>query len=364
MGKIENAFIISGIRESFTVCAPNAKSCRDWVHCLSLAIEAARLKIPPDCRSSAGACIWEGLNVDVATQGEEPEFCDLRDVRMKHIKDSRIKFTVEHWTRAVKYKKSKRINPEQRLNGSVKEPPLLQRSGSAIACGYCGKEFGLLTSKAHCSQCGGLYHSSCTRRRRERLLDQSTDDEEEEHRVGHGAQHFRTSSKMGDRTLFERERVCLSCFWQGRRRNMQEAVEAQRLCKRDLPIIERLKLLTDHALQAQPKLIKLLGEKQEMLWVGDVEYEGKDRLGVVTRKNVYLIGNNLHHIKHTWSIKSILEAKKVASSKETNKIIKQKVRFESFSLSIVGNKQPLVLTSPLAKELANFLPAMAKDIAL
>lgn len=30
MGKIENAFLISGVREAFTVRAPDARSRRDW----------------------------------------------------------------------------------------------------------------------------------------------------------------------------------------------------------------------------------------------------------------------------------------------------------------------------------------------
>lgn len=141
---------------------------------------------------------------------------------------------------------------------------------------------------------------------------------------------------------------------------MKESVEAQRLCKRDLPITERLKLLTDHVLQAQPRIHKLIGEKEELLWVGDVEFEGKDRLGALTRKNLYLIGNNLHHVKHTWSIKAILEAKRVAREPQRS----QRKKYESFSLYLTGRKDKIILASPLASELAEFLPAMAKDIAL
>ena len=83
----------------------------------------------------------------------------------------------------------------------------------------------------------------------------------------------------------------------------------------NMPIDERLRLLSDEQLDSQPKLLKLVNNV-EVLWAGEIvtkDSEGlmlKTRVLVISTDRIYVLDSHLHHVKASWPLTSISKAYK------------------------------------------------------
>ncbi|GAB5368417.1 hypothetical protein AAMO2058_001317600 [Amorphochlora amoebiformis] len=299
LGKIENAFIIAGRDETFTVEAPDDKTMKKWVHFLALAIESARMRTAPDGRKGLCSSVWDGLHVDAG----KGKFYELKDIRSKHIEDKSVALSlVDRATvKKIEYKETRKTSPNRRR--SLKEAPILRRINSVVHCRVCGHKFGnfsIMSKKCHCSICGGVFHAGCTRKEKQHCESL------------HSILQIAATDSLKKKHTSSGKPACLDCFWEKRKIRLKENQVAMEMRESKMSLQERLAYISDDILIAPSKLLRLLECKiQDIFWIGSViSQEGshkKNRIIALLAHAIYVLDKEMHKIKYEIPLASVKE---------------------------------------------------------